>query len=96
MMRYFRGLVAAIGLAFCAAISAEVPVLRDDVPDTYTVVKDDTLWDISSTFLKNPWMWPEIWHVNTQIENPHLIYPGDVIRLVAAFNPRHLGPRLQT
>ena len=62
--------------------SAEQPQLRDTVPVTHTVVKGDTLWDISSKFLTNPWMWPEIWHVNAQIENPHLIYPGDVIRLV--------------
>ncbi|ABC26954.1 uncharacterized protein containing LysM domain [Hahella chejuensis KCTC 2396] len=58
------------------------PELRDDHPDRYTVVKGDTLWDISSRFLRNPWYWPEIWYVNPQIENPHLIFPGDVLALV--------------
>ncbi len=56
--------------------------VRADHPDEYVVVKGDTLWDISGMFLEQPWQWPAIWHANPQIENPHLIYPGDRVSLM--------------
>ncbi|WP_274522332.1 LysM peptidoglycan-binding domain-containing protein [Ectothiorhodospira mobilis] len=55
--------------------------VKDTAPERYVVRPGDTLWDISTTFLETPWYWPEIWVDNPQIENPHLIYPGDVITL---------------
>src|SRR5262245_37272708 len=63
------------------ATGSNIP-LTSDAPDQYTVKPGDTLWDISKVFLRDPWFWPEIWYVNPQVKNPHLIYPGDVLVLV--------------
>jgi hypothetical protein len=66
---------------------AGVPLsaLAANAPDTYTVKRGDTLWDISSLFLTSPWRWPELWGMNKeQVANPHLIYPGQTLRLVKA------------
>ncbi|WP_422139400.1 LysM peptidoglycan-binding domain-containing protein [Endozoicomonas sp. ALC020] len=64
-----------------SGIAYESPI-KSDSPRDYMVKKGDTLWEISNRFLKSPWLWPEIWHANPQIHNPHLIFPGDLVSLV--------------
>ncbi len=61
-----------------------LPGLTQDAkePDgVYTIKKGDTLWDISSRFLKDPFLWPKLWQRNPYITNPHWIYPGNPVRL---------------
>ena len=74
-------LISFVILLLFFSANADELKLNPEHPGEYTVVKGDTLWDISARFLKQPWRWQEIWGVNPQIKNPHLIYPGDVVSL---------------
>ncbi len=55
--------------------------LKAEAPLRYVVQKGDTLWAISNKFLRDSWQWPELWYANPDVQNPHLIYPGDVLYL---------------
>lgn len=77
-----RVLLIIISLLLPMGLWADELRLNKNAPKSYTVVKGDTLWDISGVFLKQPWLWPKLWRINSEISNPHLIYPGDVLRLV--------------
>lgn len=76
-----KSLVALLLMAAGGLAQAAVQ-LKEGHPEQYTVTQGDTLWHISGRFLSKPWEWPQLWHANPQIENPHLIYPGDVLSLV--------------
>lgn len=75
--------IIALFVASAAVLPAYASVIiKQSAPSDYTVQDGDTLWDIATLYLNKPWQWPELWRNNTYIENPHLIYPGDKIRLL--------------
>lgn len=87
----------AFGLVLSQSLLAQNLEIAPDAPQSYTVVKGDTLWDISGRFLEKPWRWPEIWQLNRDaIEDPHWIYPGDIVYLdLSGAEPRlRLGKSL--
>jgi LysM repeat protein len=91
-MKIFKPISIASTLVFAlfllvhsASFADEVKVsdekATNEKPVIYTVVKGDTLWHISGRFLDDPFKWPKLWKWNPYIKNPHLIYPGDVIKI---------------
>jgi hypothetical protein len=82
-----RRIIFALLLSFSTAAvfaqgTAQPLELAADAPDPHIVVQGDTLWGIASTFLKDPFRWPELWRMNTeQVKNPHRIYPGQILIL---------------
>jgi len=81
-------LAVSAGLLLTLTVYAATVEWAEHHSDRYIVKKGDTLWDISAHFLKKPWLWPEIWQVNPQVKNPHLIYPGDEL-VIAGGGVRH-------
>ncbi|MCT6700492.1 LysM peptidoglycan-binding domain-containing protein [Rheinheimera sp. 4Y26] len=81
MLKTITTSLAALLLCYTSLSTAEELVLKADAPKNYTVKEGDTLWDISGMYLSKPWLWPQLWKLNPQVDNPNLIYPGDVLSL---------------
>ena len=70
----------AVATVSATPVQAAECAFRQNAPDQHTVVRGDTLWDISGKFLEHPWCWPQVWGMNRdEIANPHWIYPGQII-----------------
>src|SRR6056297_2624815 len=77
-------MVSIIVLSMTAAAASagiEEHIFQTETGFYYTVQKGDTLWDLSEKFADSPWTWPELWHYNPEIANPHWIYPGQKIKI---------------
>jgi nucleoid-associated protein YgaU len=81
MQRRFAVISILIGSLALLAPGVFAVELAPGAPQTYTVRPGDTLWDIAGRFLRDPWRWSEVWRANPGVENPNLIYPGDVLEL---------------
>src|SRR5207244_3856078 len=102
--------ISAAGAGAAAAPAPPVetgPALKPGAPKHYTVKRGDTLWGIATMYLRDPWLWPEVWIINPQVPNPHLIYPGDTLALAYGADgrpqvsleqagARRLDPRLRS
>jgi LysM repeat protein len=67
-------------------VTTPTETVAASAPRTYVVQRGDTLWGLARMFLRDPWLWPEIWYVNPQVQNPHRIYPGDTLALARGGN----------
>jgi LysM repeat protein len=81
MLKTITSSFAALLFCLTPVVSADILAIKPDAPKSYTVKKGDTLWDISGLYLQQPWLWPQLWKLNPQVANPHLIFPGDVLSL---------------
>jgi len=71
-----------VAMTSFSVTATTLPNVKADAPVRYIVQSGDTLWDIAELYLTEAWHWPQIWAVNPDISNPHLIYPGDELRLI--------------
>lgn len=70
-----------IALAAITGLVCTISPARAQTSETHQVQKGDTLWDLSESYLKDPLLWPKIWKINPGIDNPHIISPGQIVKI---------------
>lgn len=81
MRQQLLAILVSFSVFFCTNPLADELKIKADAPTLYQVKAGDTLWDIAGLYLQHPWLWPRLWKLNPQVNNPHLIYPGDELHL---------------
>jgi LysM repeat protein len=81
MRQRLLAFLVSFSIFFSVDLVADELKLKADAPTLYQVKAGDTLWDIAGLYLQHPWLWPRLWKLNPQVNNPHLIYPGDQLHL---------------
>ncbi|MBY0418346.1 MAG: LysM peptidoglycan-binding domain-containing protein [Pararheinheimera sp.] len=81
MRQQLLAILVSFSVLFSTILLADELKLKADAPILYQVKAGDTLWDIAGLYLQHPWLWPRLWKLNPQVDNPHLIYPGDELHL---------------
>jgi hypothetical protein len=81
MRQQLLAILVSFSVFFSTILVADELKLKADAPTLYQVKAGDTLWDIAGLYLQHPWLWPRLWKLNPQVNNPHLIYPGDELHL---------------
>jgi hypothetical protein len=76
-----KTLVYAVTLFLTSLAFPGFAAAQQGEPTIYVIQKGDTLWGISDRFIKDPYYWPNLWARNQKITNPHLIFPGQRLRI---------------
>jgi hypothetical protein len=76
-----KRIIFAVFLSLLSLLPPLTAEAQPEQPTIYVIQRGDTLWGLSDRFLRDPFYWPNLWERNQVITNPHLIYPGQRVRI---------------